>query len=63
MVDHLKELYMVENKQELDDKKLVEEFLVNKNHPFLRDVKISFPLKKNATEFGYYYIIERDVHA
>ena len=54
---------MIENKLELTDEILKEQFLVNRNHPFFRDIKISFPLKKNATEFGYYDIIERDVNA
>lgn len=55
---------MIENKgEELDESTLIKEFVNNRNHPFFRDLKISFPLKKNATEFGYYQIIERDVMA
>ena len=36
-------------------------FVEERNYPFFRDVKISFPLKENSTQFGYYYIIEQDV--
>lgn len=40
---------------------LADEFESNKNNPFFRSVKISFPLRANSTEFGYYKLIEKDI--
>ena len=50
LIEQLKELYMLEsNGEELTPEKLKHNFILNKNYPFFRDIKISFPLKKNAT--------------
>ena len=40
---------------------LIKHFIHNRNYSFFRDIKMSFPLKKKATEFGYYNIIEKDI--
>lgn len=63
LLEQIKALYMQEYKGKELSAEVVEKEFASKesNHPFFRDIRISFPLRKNATEFGYYSVIEKDV--
>lgn len=46
--------------KQLSDQILAKEFYNKKNY-FFENIKLSFPLKENSTQFGHYYVVEKDV--